>query len=1100
MDWLKLVFYNFQQRLRTTWAMLFLATFSILVSVTLVSAAYIYSDMQAEAGLKHKIASASRIGINTQIVTPGRPTGPVDYAEMNEVVEREITEEIGWMRESQERLARTQRFVFRQLPGERFAINSPLVFLMFKTGFAENTRIVEGRAAQVLPADDSTLELEAVIGADAAKIMGWGASKTIDIIPFLDIQDEAITVRIVGIVEPTDRRGLYWLGDISDFTADLDNSRRIVPLHIPEEAYFQRFGTRYPFFSASYWWQVFIDPELLTPGQVEESKAGLERLEADINKKFGRSLVITALDDLLIKYDRDIALVRVPLFLFTSMVVALVLYLLLISVNLLAQIRKEEASLLRSRGATTAQTTMLLTFGEMTVVVLLAIALGPLLGFAINQLWLRGAIDPPSIDSSSISASLSLQVYGLGAIIGFVGLLLFLLATFGLTRLSPTDSLRERARPPMMPLVHRYHLDWVVLAFVGLVWWQARERGGFVSSGLLSGLEIDASLLISPALILLGASLVFLRLFPWVLKIAAWFVEQFNVAWASFAMKRMARNPMLHGSLALMVLGATALGIFGATFEPTLSRSQEDQANYQQGAPVTIVSRQEPNRRVEPLLERLLEAGAVTPIRRDQIWVVGAATEPAITVLAVEPASLPLVSWFRSDFADSDLPSLLAKIGEPQPEITGMPIPDNAESIGVWIFTQRSSAPQRMNVWARIQDAAGRYDNIRLGELVAKDDWQLLSGDLPNHQSDSVIPPGSQRRTDFELISVFFSGSILLPSDSMVSLDDITVWGSGLPVEGQIIEGFEAEQSWIPLPMGGQEDDTILVTAEAALSGEAGLRFTFGQTQGFGNRGIYLPSGPTPIPVIAGPGFVTGQQFELRNDKSLIPVEVVDEVRYFPTLDPSFGQFLLINIDHYKAFLRHLSPTQTIQPNEIWLAPGPDQEQYISDLRASLPPSLSLIDGQGSVESALKDPLAAGAWKGLTILGLIVLITSALLGLIMVSAVSIRQGRTDFSVARALGFSARHLMASLVVEKIVMVGLAMLAGTLVGYWLGGWSLDYLDVTPTGRPIVPPLLRNSDAVLLTVSYAGLGLVTLVTIGFGMFLIRRLKTAQVLREAE
>ncbi len=1100
MDWLKLLFYNFRQRLRTTWAMLLLATFAVLVSVTLVSAAYIYTELQAEAGLRHKIASASPVGLNTQIMIPDRPTGPVDYVELNEVLERAITGEIGWMRESQERLARTQRFLLRQSPGEPLGLETPLGLFTFKTRFAEHTTIVEGRAAQVLPAEDPLLELEAVVGADAARIMGWTAGETIDIIPFFDVQDEAITVHIVGIIEPADRRDLYWLGDVSDFTADLDNNRRIVPLHIPEEAYFQQFGTRYPFFSASYWWQVFIDPDLLTPGDIEGPKAQLERLEADINKNFGRSLVITALDDLLTEYDRDISLVRVPLFLFISMVVALVLYLLLISVNLLAQIRKEEAALLRSRGATTGQTTMLLTFGEMTVVVLLAIGLGPLLGFAITQLWLKGVIDPPGVDPSTISASLSLQVYGLGAIIGLVGLLLFLLATFGLTRLSPSDSLKERARPPMMPLVHRYHLDWVVLALGGLVWWQARERGGFVSSGLLGGLEVDASLLISPALMLLGASLVFLRLFPWVLKAAAWAVEQFNVAWASFAVKRMARNPMLHGSLALIVLGATALGIFGATFESTLTRSQLDQAQYEQGAPAIIVSRQEPNKAVQPLLERLPAELEATPVRRDRIQVVGASTEPAVTILAVEPASLPAVSWFRSDFADRDLASLLAALDKPQPEITGMPIPDNAESIGVWTFAQRGLAPERMKVWARIQDAAGRYSNVALGELDAQNDWQLLSGELPNHYRDSVIPPGSQRRTDFELISLFFSGSILLPSHSAVSLDDVTVWGNGLPAEGQIIEGFETEQSWMALPIGSQETDAIEMTAEAARNGKLGVHFSFGRTQGFGNRGIYLPSGPIPVPVIAGPGFVAGQQFELRNDRSLVPVEVVEEVQYFPTLDPSYGHFLLINIDHYEAFLKHLSPTQRIHPNEIWLAPGPGQEQYMADLRTSLPPSLLLTEGHGKVESVLKDPLSAGAWRGVTILGLIALIGSALLGLIMVSSVSIRQSRTDISVARALGFSARQLLASLVLEKLVMVALAMVAGTLVGYWLGGWSLDYLEVTPTGRPIVPPVLRNSDAVLLAVSYAGLGLVTLATIGFGAYLIRRLKTAQTLREAE
>ncbi|MFQ5933801.1 MAG: hypothetical protein ACE5KI_04090, partial [Dehalococcoidia bacterium] len=294
-DWFRFLAYNFLQRLRATWLLLAIAAFAVLASVTMVITAFLYSEVQAEAGLKHTIASTSDTSIHTQIVTQGRPLGPTDYDRLQTTVEVEIGEHIGGLYQSQQRLGRAQRLPFVNRPEDGLSFLSPLAVFTFRTDLVENTRLVEGRRPQILPSRGTNLELEVSVGADAAETMGWGVDTTIYVVPFFDDQTEQMEVHVVGLIEPANPRDIYWMGDISDFTTDLDNNRQVVPLLLPEELFFQQLGSTYPFFTGSLWWTVFLDVDQITPGMVESTQSQLEKLEADINKQFARSLVITGL-------------------------------------------------------------------------------------------------------------------------------------------------------------------------------------------------------------------------------------------------------------------------------------------------------------------------------------------------------------------------------------------------------------------------------------------------------------------------------------------------------------------------------------------------------------------------------------------------------------------------------------------------------------------------------------------------------------------------------------------------------------------------------------------------------------------------------------
>ena len=75
------------------------------------------------------------------------------------------------------------------------------------------------------------------------------------------------------------------------------------------------------------------------------------------------------------------------------------------------------------------------------------------------------------------------------------------------------------------------------------------------------------------------------------------------------------------------------------------------------------------------------------------------------------------------------------------------------------------------------------------------------------------------------------------------------------------------------------------------------------------------------------------------------------------------------------------------------------------------------------------------------------------------AVVSIRMGRVDLAVARALGFSRGQIFLSMAMERSVIVVLAVVTGGVMGYWPGLEILELIDLTPRGAAPVPPMLPS-----------------------------------------
>lgn len=1103
-----LVYWLLRRRLGHSWLLLAVTSFGILASVTIMSTGALYSRALGEAGLRHTLAAFKPEVFDVQVTAQNRPLGQVDYLPLQNLLRETSIDRLGPMLRGTERFGRTQSNLPLLATPTSPVLGAPLGRPFFLTGFAEHTRLTQGRWPESGDPNDHG-DIETVLGAETSRKLNYGVGDRIFLVPQRSLP-ERISFKVVGVAEPVDPREEYWMGAPIYFDLGSVGATVVAPLFVAEEDFFQGVGARYPTLVGDFGFHLFVDPGYLTAGNAEEVKQQILGLETDLNKEYPRTLVWSRLGRTIDEFERSLTLAKVPLYLYLSLVVVVVLYFLALITGTLGRSQAEEAGLLRSRGASVLQVSGVLAMAE-GFVALAAMIAGPFLAWLIVKFLLLDTINPRGDFAGPIPLGLAGDMFWMGALGGVLALLVLLATAVGRAKMGTLESLLSRARPPTVPFLHRYYLDILAVLAVAVIWYQVRGRDGFVAEELTSqGLNVDPTLVLGPVMGLFAAAVLLLRVLPLVIRLLAWAGTRTGAAWFQFSLLRLARDPIPHGSLAVILMLAAALGVFGATFQSSLSQGQTDQARYGVGGDIVVSVPAMPANARERL-GTIAGVTAVSPVLRDSVTILDGPIGQSADLLAVEPRTLVEAAWFREDFFPGGLPEisrLLSPRAFPADLAgTGIPLPEDTVALGVWMD---SSALDELNVradvnmWGRVMTATGNYRTFSMGavfDLDAPDSagsdaadgpWKLLTGDLPAAANPASRP--------FELVSLFFSTSPNARlSNGLLHLDDITAFGPSSGTDGLVVEGFEGLTPWMPLANQGPTPDVAQRTAISARSGNAGLEFSWQEGFTAGQRGIHLPPGPFPIPAIGGPGFQLGQQVRVKLSNLAVPVQFVGLVSHFPTLYPDHGPFFLVDLADYGDYLRRLPQSLLDRPGETWLslAPTADRQQVVAQITDRIPGYFSVRDRELVAEMAGRNPLAGGGWDGLTIFSMVAIGVAVLLALTVHAMVSIRMGRMDLAVARVLGFSHRQFFLSLATERLIVAVLAIAAGAAMGYWPGIEILELVDLTPQGDAPVPPLTPSIKVWLMAGVLSGLLAASVLSVGFAAVAARRLNPAEVLR---
>ena len=991
-------------------------------------------------------------------------------------------------------------------------------------GVQDHIELVEGEWPDPAPAatPDEPPIIDVAIGTEAAAAGGFTIGETRDIHASWRDDAQPIQIRVVGLVRPIDYTARYWGVRRDHFLVPVEKTDAFA-FFAPKATVIDSMAGYMPELRARLEVYAQVERSAFVADEAALAAVRFRAAFESIAKEIERARVETEIVNVLNNYETKEFFSSIPLLVLTLQIVGIVLFYLVLVSTMVVERQSGEVALLKSRGAGLGHIMSISTL-EGLLLVALAMGVGPLV--AREAIALLGF--SPAFEGLTGGARLTVELTGevyiwaaVGAALSFIALLW---PAWRSNRATVVHFARSTSRPEDKPVFQRYYLDLVVVGVGALLFFQLQESGSLVTEDLFGGLQQDPLLLIAPAVFVVTVAVLFLRLFPLLLSAFGGIARLLGGASMQMVLWHLTRAPVQPGRLALLLIMATSLGMFGGTFGATLDKSFDDRASYQSGAPLRLADLRSSGASVEMLEEDLAGAPGIGQasyvMRQNASFSRGALDVTDATVLGIDPDSFSDVLWYREDFALNDIRELVSRATGPELEVESIMIPADATYVGMWLWLPPTSGVIAPNL--RLRDGQGRYRDVQLrglprgrgfGGAELEEGWRFLYGDLQGGAGGPHVGPWSLQGVSIRTGgSANFSGAV--GYDAIQYTTQTSVPQNIIDVgfdDGVVIESFEQQGKWTVFTdtsRAGPLPDDARLSEEVARDGEFGMRYRWNRDIRSGlPRGVRLTGPEQAVPVVVSTNFLTEASLDegaivlLSMSSIYVPIKIVGSFDLFPTWDPEDARSLIIaNRDYlYYRVNRNPATIGAAAPNEVWIQPTDDDglRQLRTFLEVTPPWQHDAYDVDAIRNLQDEDPLVAAGWEGLLFLTFIAIVLLAALGFLVASVLVAQQQQGEFAVLRTVGFSLPQVMLVVAIEKILIIAVSMGLGTVVGLQLGTMMLEFVGFVETGETVLPPFVTVTDWATIGGAYGVLGLVFLGAIAVIVGLYMRMTIGQILR---
>ncbi|RFU38748.1 hypothetical protein DZF91_26055, partial [Actinomadura logoneensis] len=498
-----------------------------LFATTVLAALVGYAGSVTRDGLHRTLAQKAQIGATIVVtVLPGQS------AETNKQLEQALRRGYGDIPYRMESAAKSDSYT---LPGQEHAAHPELTRFAAYTGMDRHARLASGRWPAAT-SDDAGGIAEAVLPSAAARHMKVKPGAVFTVHGRVD-KTSTIRVRLVGVFDVRSPEDYLWHGDPLVTTgADQQNYTTYGPLVLAPETYRKRFSAA----GGDVTWFVRND---LSHLDVSGLRALGKRAQESANtlRKYGDGTtfaVSSELPDLADQLSRAVLVARSTMFVPVLQLILLAGYAWLLVARLLADHRRTELALMRTRGAGMRQLAGL-TVAEGFTVVLPGLLLGPLLADPL----LRLAAQTPAVRATGLRLSAGSPgtlwtVAGIAAVAFVAAVTVPTLRAVRGTFVE-TEAAISRGRRSAWAGTGA---DLALLLVAGLGVWQLTRYNSTPSVSGAGG--IDPFIVSGPALALLAGGVLMLRLVPVTSRAAERFTARGRGLAPALGARQVARRPL----------------------------------------------------------------------------------------------------------------------------------------------------------------------------------------------------------------------------------------------------------------------------------------------------------------------------------------------------------------------------------------------------------------------------------------------------------------------------------------------------------------------------------------------------------------------------
>ena len=998
--------------------------------------------------------------------------------------------------------------------------------------------------------------IEALVPLEAAEDLGVGVGDTLAAVPYWSDTSPFIHVVIAGTFTRDAPEDEFWYLDDKIFQAATARSFETLPFYLTERTYYEALGDTFRQMDSVFSWLLMVDTGRLDAGNATFARRSITAMEDRLSTNLFSYRQITELDEALFRYDVRLFFSKLPMFVILILISVVILYYVVTLSSLVVEQQRGEIVLLKSRGSSAAQVLSVYVLEGITIAALAVAVAPPLAAGVISLLGVTPAFSDLS-GGQLLSVSLSPGAYMMSALGGLLSFAALMVPAVQASRMSVTTFRHQSARPYTQPFYQRYYLDVLLLIVGALLLRQLSQQGSVVAVGVFGEVATDQLLLAVPAVVLVASALVLLRLFPLFMRASSALLSSFLSAGLVLGIWQMARNPTHYARLSLMLILMAGLGIFAASFGGTLQRSFTERALYSTGTDVRLVGALL-NTRGEsaPMRESYEDLPAVEEVGlafRGFGSDLSKLLAESYTMFAVEGEEISRMGWFRDDFSETSMDSLLASLpSETLP--VGIELPADAVSVGVIAKPDRPHPSVALAL--RMRDANGRYFTYPMGRLE-NGEWGIWNVELGRRDSAFTIHNSQFARLEparpLTLVSltVFETNGRNRLRAGSISIDEIFavrgvseeergergLGGGGLtphsslltPDNVVVLESFESVSEWTTLGAVPESQSDVLKLGEREEErGERGLggggltphsslltpngtaSFIWVEGRPLVSRGIFHGPPLEPIPVLATSRFLrvndhrVGEVIEVSAQGHRIDVVISDVIEFFPTLETFRRSYLVADLDSVSAYANLEATGGELRPNEVWLTTnGSESERarLMSLLDDGEPfPTREIHDRVQALADSTVDPLVEAGWRALLFVAFAAVLVLSGLGFLVHAYVSFKSREIQFALMRTVGFSMSQLSTLVLLEQVLVIGAGLALGTWMGGRLGATMMPFLGHDDSGTRVLPPFVVDVNWGTLAITYVAMGLLFAVIIAGVIILVRRISLQRILRLGE
>ncbi|MBZ9686002.1 ABC transporter permease [Clostridium estertheticum] len=477
----------------------------------------------------------------------------------------------------------------------------------------------------------------------------------------IDDNFKPINVKIAGVFAPESTNDTYWYQGKASYSDSL---------FMDYSLFCNEFMKSNDCKVSSAEWYAAFDYHKITLSNISDITTNLDNQYKWLNSNQAKDINIPSLDTLK-KYDgRQKQLKTLLWVLQVPVILMLIFYLFMVS-QLIMEEEKNEIAVLKSRGATRVQIfKSYLT--ESLILSGIAIIFGPLIGMWICKLLgaSNGFLNFVQRTSLPIYLDYNAYLYALIAIGLFI--LTMLIPAFFASKTTIVLYKQEKSKINKKAIWQKYFIDFVFIGIssYGIYNYNVRQNIMNYNTGSVTDLPIDPLLFLISTFFILGVGLLFLRIYPHIIKLVFWIGKKTWSPTAYASLLSVSRSTGKNQFLILFLIFTLSIGIFNAKAARTINTNNEEKIKYSIGADVTIMANWINGERPRPMpgapitdyvvtytepdykqYESLSGVAYATKVytKNDASITMGDKDSRNVCFMGIIPSEFGKTAWFRTD-------------------------------------------------------------------------------------------------------------------------------------------------------------------------------------------------------------------------------------------------------------------------------------------------------------------------------------------------------------------------------------------------------------------------------------------------------------------